>query len=71
MRAPTYGVLIAIIEPTGKEKILEICTKVGYPCTFLPPLKDGRGLYVDEKLVDKQIRIDLDEIYGSFKPKKI
>jgi hydrogenase maturation factor len=65
--APSYGTLIAIIEPSGKKKICDIMKKAGYPCAILQPLQMGKGLYVDNSLVDKQSRIDLDEIYGSFR----
>jgi hydrogenase maturation factor len=64
--SPSYGTLITIFEPSGKKKICDIVKKAGYPFTVLQPLQEGKGLYVDDCLVDEHSRIDLDEIYGSF-----
>jgi selenophosphate synthetase-related protein len=70
LRAPSYGVLIVVIEPQGKEKIMRKCDEVGLPCIFLDPLVEGTGLYIDGNHVEEQVRINLDKIYGTFPPEK-
>jgi hypothetical protein len=44
-------------------RCLNMCVKVSH----LGSLRGGSGLIVDNKRVDEQARIDIDELYGSFK----
>ena len=66
LRAPTYGVIIAIVEPKSVDEVIDICTKMGAKVSRLGPLKRNKFFIVDGLKVEEQTRIEIDELYGSF-----
>jgi len=69
LRAPTYGVLIAVVDPAAVEDVSRACEEMGYPCSTVGRVKEGEGLYVDGVEVEKVERTALDELYGTFAPR--
>ncbi|MCW4048986.1 MAG: AIR synthase-related protein, partial [Candidatus Bathyarchaeota archaeon] len=67
LRAPSYGTLIVILDATGMEEAKKRCKQAGYTFVEAGFIEEGSGLVVDGVEVEEQKRIDLDEIYGSFK----
>ncbi len=67
LRAPTYGTLIAIIDPAYVEEVKKRCAKIDEKVSVLGPLTEGNGLIVDGVKVEEQVRIEIDELYGSFR----
>ena len=68
LRAPTYGVLIAIVKPEAVEDVSRACGEMGYPCAAVGMVEAGAGVYVDGVKVEGLERIALDELYGTFRP---
>jgi len=68
LRAPSYGVLTAVIDAGGVGEVRRICEEQGIPFAAAGRVEEGRGLYVDGVEVTKQKRVELDELYGSLKP---
>ena len=66
LRAPSYGALVAVVDPEGINRVKSVCASVGWPATCVGDVVKGKGLKVDGVVVIDQKRIDLDEIYGSF-----
>jgi len=69
LRAPSYGALIAVIEGQGVGEARRICEELGAPFAAAGRVEEGRGLFVDRVEVTEQRRVELDELYGSLKPK--
>ncbi len=69
LRAPSYGALIAVIDMEGVGEARRICEEQGAPFTAAGRVEEGRGLFVDGVEVTEQRRVELDELYGSLKPK--
>ncbi len=67
LRAPTYGALIIIAEPESTGKVVRVCAERGVQVSRLGSLKGGSGLFVDGEVVSEKTRIELDELYGSFR----
>ena len=67
LRAPSYGTIIAVADPKSVGEIVRVCTERGVKVSQLGPLRKGTGLIVDGELVAEQPRIEIDELYGSFK----
>jgi len=67
LRAPTYGVLIVIVDPGGLDEVSKACRAVGYPCAAVGAVLAGAGVYVDGAKVEGLKRTPLDELYGTFK----
>ncbi len=67
LRAPTYGALIIIAEPESTGKVVRVCAERGVQVSRLGSLKGGSGLFVDGEAVSEKTRIELDELYGSFR----
>jgi len=66
LRAPSYGALVAVVDPEGISRVKNVCASVGWPATCVGEVVKDRGLKVDGVEVIEQRRVDLDEIYGSF-----
>jgi len=69
LRAPSYGALIAVIDSVGVNEVRRICEEHGIPFAAAGRVEEGRGLFVDGVEVTEQKRVELDELYGSLKPK--
>jgi predicted fused transcriptional regulator/phosphomethylpyrimidine kinase/hydrogenase maturation factor len=69
LRAPSYGSLISIIDADGVGEVRRICEEQGIPFADAGRVEEGHGLYVDGIEVTEQRRVELDELYGSLKPK--
>ncbi|MCX6648515.1 MAG: AIR synthase related protein [Candidatus Bathyarchaeota archaeon] len=67
LRAPTYGTIIVIVDSASAGEIIGRCSDLGVEVTRLGPLRVGSGLTVDGKRVGEQARIEIDELYGSFR----
>ena len=67
LRAPTYGVIIVIVDPSSAGEVLRRCADMGIKVSRLGPLRVGSGLIVDGKMIEAQARIEIDELYGSFR----
>ncbi len=67
LRAPTYGALIVIAEPNSTGRVVRACAERGVPISRLGSLRTGAGLIVDGEKVSERSRIELDELYGSFR----
>lgn len=67
LRAPSYGTIIAVSDPKSVGEIVRACTERGVKVSQLGPLRKGSGLIVDGEPVIEQPRIEIDELYGSFK----
>jgi predicted fused transcriptional regulator/phosphomethylpyrimidine kinase/hydrogenase maturation factor len=67
LRTPTYGTLIAIVDPASAGEVIGKCADIGAKVTRLGSLKVGTGLIVDGVEVEAQARIEIDELYGSFR----
>ncbi len=67
LRAPTYGTIIAIVNPNSVEEIIGKCSDLGVKVSRLGSLRSGSGLIVDGKRVEEGVRIEIDELYGSFR----
>ena len=65
-KAPSYSTLIVIIELNAVEHVQSICEEQGVPCKVIGEIISDQGLIFDGESIDKQERINLDEIYGSF-----
>jgi hydrogenase maturation factor len=70
LRAPSYGTIIAVADPKSVGDIVRLCTERGVKVSRLGPLRNGSGLIVDGEPVIEQLRIEIDELYGSFKKKE-
>jgi predicted fused transcriptional regulator/phosphomethylpyrimidine kinase/hydrogenase maturation factor len=68
LRAPSYGVLTAVIDAGGVVEVQRICEELGIPFAAAGRVEEGHGLYVDGVEVVEQKRVELDELYGSLKP---
>jgi len=69
MRAPSYGSLIVIAEPDAVDRINKMCNEMDVSCCIIGEVTSEQGLVFDGRLISKQERINLDEIYGSFSQK--
>lgn len=69
LRAPTYGTLIAVVDPGAVGEVSRVCGEVGYPCAAVGTVKAGAGVHVDGVKVEGLERIALDELYGTFRPR--
>ncbi len=69
LRAPSYGALIAVIDGGGIDEIRLLCEEHGIPFAAAGRVAEGRGLFVDGVEVTEQKRVELDELYGSLKPR--
>jgi selenophosphate synthetase-related protein len=67
LRAPSYGTIIAVADPKSVGEIVRVCTERGVKVSRLGPLRSGTGLSVDGEPVIEQPRIEIDELYGSFR----
>jgi hydrogenase maturation factor len=67
LRAPTYGCLIAIVDPDSVERVKGVLSERGIPCSAVGEIAGGEGLYVDGSLIEELGRVSLDEIYGTFR----
>jgi predicted fused transcriptional regulator/phosphomethylpyrimidine kinase/hydrogenase maturation factor len=67
LRVPTYGTLITIVDPASAGEVIGRCVDIGAKVTRLGPLKAGADFTVDGKPVEAQERIEIDELYGSFR----
>ena len=65
--APSYGTIIAVADPESVEEIVRLCIERNIRVSRLGILKSGTGLIVDGEPVIEQTRIEIDELYGSFK----
>jgi len=65
-KAPSYSTLIVIIEPKAVEHVQNNCKELCVPCKVIGEIISDQGLIFDGESIDKQERINLDEIYGSF-----
>jgi len=70
LRAPTYGVLIAVVDSKAVEEVTKICDEAGYTCAVVGEVRAGEGAYVDCVKVEGLERTSLDELYGTFSPEK-
>jgi len=68
-RAPTYGTLIVLAKESSIQQILNKCVELGKPCSNIGEVKETLGLIFDEQYIKEQERVELDTIYGRFKPK--
>ena len=69
LRAPTYGALIVIADDAAVKGIRSKCVELGFPCSIIGEVTREQGLVFDDQQIQKQGRIDLDEIYGSLTQK--
>ncbi len=67
LRAPTYGTIIVIVDPKSAGEIIGKCTEMRVKVSRLGSLRSGFGLFVDGKRVEEGARIEIDELYGSFR----
>jgi predicted fused transcriptional regulator/phosphomethylpyrimidine kinase/hydrogenase maturation factor len=67
LRAPTYGTIITIVDPNSAGEIIAKCSDLGVKVSRLGSLRSGSGLIVDGKRVEEGARIEIDELYGSFR----
>ena len=67
LRAPTYGTLIAIVDPSSVDEVKKRCGVIGAHVSILGALLEKEGLTVDGTRVEEQARIEIDELYGSFR----
>jgi predicted fused transcriptional regulator/phosphomethylpyrimidine kinase len=65
--APTYGTIIAIVDPNSAGEIIGKCSDLKVKVSRLGSLRSGSGLIVDGKRVEEGARIEIDELYGSFR----
>jgi hydrogenase maturation factor len=66
LRAPSYGALVAIVDPEGVNRVKSVCASVGWPAACVGEVVKSKGLKVDGVGVTEQKRVNLDEIYGLF-----
>ena len=66
LRLPTYGSLIALVDPDKGGEVQRACGELGVPCAPVGVFREGEGLYVDGVRVKDLKRIDLDKLYGTF-----
>ena len=67
LRAPTYGLLVVITGQNGLDSLLKTCSENNFIYSIAGTINEGKGLFFDDEEVSDQKRIDIDEIYGSFK----
>jgi hydrogenase maturation factor len=67
LRAPTYGCLIAIVDPDSVERVEGALDEIRVPCSAVGEITGSKDLYIDGSLIDVLERVSLDEIYGAFK----
>ena len=67
LRAPTYGTIIAIVDPNSAGDVIGKCSDLGVKVSRLGSLRSGSGLIVDGMRVEEGARIEIDELYGSFR----
>jgi hydrogenase maturation factor len=67
LRAPSYGTIIVIVDPSSAREVVEKCSDLGVKTSCIGSLRVGSGLTVDDKMVAEQERIEIDELYGSFR----
>ena len=67
LRAPTYGALIIIVEPDSVEKVVRVCDEREVKVSRLGSLRRGFGLFIDGEEVREQARVEIDELYGTFR----
>jgi predicted fused transcriptional regulator/phosphomethylpyrimidine kinase len=65
--SPSYGTLIVIIDETGLEPVKKLCERKGYEFSRAGLINKTPSLIVDNEVVKDQKRVELDEVYGSFK----
>ncbi|MBD3173199.1 hypothetical protein GF326_12080, partial [Candidatus Bathyarchaeota archaeon] len=68
-RAPTYGVLIVISKSNSVDEIQEKCRQLDVPCSIVGDVILEKRVIFDKQTLREQKRVDIDEIYGSFKKK--
>ncbi len=66
LRAPTYGTLIAIVDPEAVEALSRNCGEADYPFAHVGTVRQGCDVYVDGLKMKGLERISIDEIYGTF-----
>jgi len=66
LRAPTYGVLIAIVDPGAVEALSRNCREVGYPFASVGTVKSGGDVYVDGLKIKGLERVAIDALYGKY-----
>ncbi len=66
LRLPTYGSLIALVDPDEGDEVQRACGELGVPCAPVGVVEEGECLYIDGVKVEDLERIDLDRLYGSF-----
>lgn len=66
LRLPTYGSLIALVDPDKGGEVQRACGELGIPCARVGNVEDGEGSYINGCRVEGLERIDLDKLYGSF-----
>jgi hydrogenase maturation factor len=66
LKAPSYGVLIAILNPEAAEEASEACREANYPLNIVGEVGMGLGAYVDGVKVERLERTEIDSLYGSF-----
>ncbi len=64
LSAPSYGVLIALLDPDAMGEASESCLEAGYPLTIIGEVKEGEGAYIDGVRVEGIERTELDKLYG-------
>jgi len=69
LRSPSYGTLIIIIDNKRIESVKEICSRKGYKFSKAGFIKKIPNLVIDNEIVREHKRVELDEVYGSFKIK--
>ena len=67
LRAPSYGALIVVADHRSVEEVAAACSKHGAPLSVLGILSPDPGLCVDGETVTEHKRVELDELYGSFR----
>ena len=68
LRAPSYGALVAVLDPEGVDEVERLCRENEFPFSVAGVVEDGMGLVVDGVEESMQRRVDLDEVYGSLQP---
>ena len=70
LRAPTYGVLVVVVDPDTGVKVREVCSELGVPSADAGVISEGEGLYIDDERVEVGARMAIDEVYGSFREER-
>ena len=68
LRIPTYGTLIAIVDPNAVEDVSLACANMGVKCVDVGIVTSRAVPVVDGVEIEETGRIEIDELYGSFRP---